>query len=111
MPRRVEGVYADILEAIEGITNALGGRTFDEFANDWLLKHGVQRGIEIISESSRHLPDELKAFEPIAAIGNVFRHEYHRVSDRAVWNTVQRELPRLRSAIISLRDGNAGVRF
>ena len=36
-----------MLEAIDGIENATRGRTLNEFRGDWLLRHGVQRGIEI----------------------------------------------------------------
>ena len=34
-------------------------------------------------------------------IGNVLRHEYHRVSDTVVWNVVQRHLGPLKSAVLS----------
>jgi uncharacterized protein with HEPN domain len=79
-----------ILEAIEGIEAATRGKSFDEYGNDWLLRHGVQRGIEIISEATRRIPPELQTTRPeipwsqIAGIGNVLRHEYHRVSDTVV---------------------------
>ena len=52
------------------------GKTFVDFENDWELKFIVQRAIEIISEASRRIPDELKATRPeiewrsIASIGN-----------------------------------------
>jgi predicted nucleotidyltransferase len=32
-------------------------------------------------------------------IGNVLRHEYHRVSDTIVWNVVQRHLAPLKDAV------------
>ncbi len=46
MPRTAALAIADIIEAIDGISAALQGRTFEEFRSDWLLRHGVQRGIE-----------------------------------------------------------------
>jgi uncharacterized protein with HEPN domain len=42
-----------ILDAIDGIENATRGKTVDDFAADWLLRYGIQRGIEIISEAAR----------------------------------------------------------
>ena len=81
------------------------GKTLDDFSRDWLLRHGVQRGIEIISEAARRIPPELQASQPnipwaqIMGIGNVLRHEYHRVSDTLTWNVVQEYLPPLRVAI------------
>jgi uncharacterized protein with HEPN domain len=56
MARKIGPVIQEILAAIEGIEAALAGKTFTDFQNDWLLRHGVQRGIEIISEASRHIP-------------------------------------------------------
>jgi uncharacterized protein with HEPN domain len=66
------------------------------------LDPSTERGIEIISEASRHLPEELKSLHPyarwrdVAGIGNVLRDEYHRVEDRILWTVVQDELPGLR---------------
>jgi uncharacterized protein with HEPN domain len=85
-----------IIEAIDGIESAARGKTFEDFRADWLLRHGVQRGIEIVSEASRRIPLELQKSQPhipwpqIMGIGNVLRHEYHRVSDRLISKTVSR---------------------
>lgn len=85
------------------------GRTFEAFCEDWLLKHGVERGIEIIWEASRALPDTAKALRPeipwhqVRAIGNILRHAYHGLSERILWNVVVDELPRLRIAVEALR--------
>jgi len=35
----------------------------------------------------------------IIGIGNVLRHEYHRISDTVVWNVVQDRLQPLQAAI------------
>jgi uncharacterized protein with HEPN domain len=94
-----------MLKAIDGIQAAVADKTFADFENEWLLRHGVQRGIEIISEASRHLPANLKAKHPkirwpaIAGIGNVLRHDYHSISNRVLWDVVRDELPPLRKAV------------
>ena len=65
----------------------------------------VTRCLEIISEASRRLPEELKARNPsiawtkMAAAGNVYRHDYEDVAARYVWDTVQLALPPLREVI------------
>jgi uncharacterized protein with HEPN domain len=85
--RAIRPALRAILEAIDGIENAIRGKTIDDFGADWLLRHGVQRGVEIVSEAARRVPPELQARQPqipwtqIMGIGNVLRHEYHRVSD------------------------------
>lgn len=95
----------DIRAAIAGIRQATLGKTFEDYSGDWLLRHGVQRGIEIISEASRAVPPEIQALRPevpwvkVRAIGNVLRHEYHNVSDRIVWGVVIDELPPLQEAV------------
>ena len=65
----------------------------------------MQRAIEIISEASRAIPDDLTNTQPdipwrkIRGIGNVLRHDYEGLSDRILWNVVLDELPRLKTAI------------
>jgi uncharacterized protein with HEPN domain len=106
--RLVQPALHAIREAIEGIEDAVRGKTLDDFGADWLLRHGVQRGIEVISEAARRLPPELQASQPdipwaqITGIGNVLRHEYHRVSDTLIWNVVQEYLPQLKVAISAI---------
>jgi uncharacterized protein with HEPN domain len=68
-------------------------------------RYAVTRCLEIISEASRRLPDELKARHPsiawkrIAGAGNIYRHNYEDVAARFVWETVQRDFPSLRAVI------------
>lgn len=99
----------DMLEVVDELERVTAGKTFEDFQRDWLLRKGAERGVEIISEASRHLPDELKARHPyprwrdVAGIGNVLRHEYHRVEDRVVWSVIQEELPRLRVHLEAMR--------
>lgn len=98
-----------MLGAIEGIQRATAGKTFEDFANDWLLKHAVERGIEIISEASRAIPPDIQVLRPeipwprIRGIGNVIRHEYHRLSDPIIWSVVNDELARLRVALEAIK--------
>ena len=50
----------DMLAAISGLESAVSGKTFDEYKGDFMLRLATQRGIEIISEASRRLPEEHK---------------------------------------------------
>ena len=106
--RLVRPALRAILEAIDGIEKATRGRTLEEFRGDWLLRHGVQRGVEIVSEAARRIPPGLQNSQPdipwpqIVGIGNVLRHEYHRVSDSLIWNVVQDRLPPLKAAVMAI---------
>ncbi|NTS31990.1 DUF86 domain-containing protein [Phyllobacterium sp. BT25] len=109
MPRRrIEPVVAEIIEAIDGIEISTRNKSLADF-KDWLLRMGVQRALEIISEASRHLPDELLLIAPeipwkqIRGIGNILRHEYHRLADSIVWSVVTDHLPQLRIAMTKIR--------
>ena len=105
MARKIGPVLDEMRATIDGIQTALRGKSFEEFRSDWLLRHGVQRGIEILSEASRHLPSNIKAqhkavrWPALAGIGNVLRHDYHAISDKVIWEAVRDELPPLREAI------------
>ncbi len=98
-----------MIEAIDGIDGVISGADFEAFVNAWGMQRAVERGLEIISEASRHLPPDLTASEPdipwrqIAAIGNLLRHEYQRADPNAVWNIVQLHLPALKAALERLR--------
>ena len=110
MTREFRHALDDMRQAIAGIEAAIAGKTLDDYKADWLLKHAVQRGIEIISEASRALPEHVRAMRPeipwpqVRTIGNVLRHEYHGLSDAIIWRVVTDELPALREAVDRLSD-------
>ena len=81
----------DMVQACERIRTLLADLPLDVFETDWQKQWLVERGIEIISEASRHLTDELKARHPsipwvkVASIGNVLRHNYEHVAPDILW--------------------------
>jgi uncharacterized protein with HEPN domain len=95
----------DILHHVELATNFSVGFDRDSFKRDIKTVYAVTRCLEIISEVSRRLPDDLKARHPaigwrqMAGAGNVYRHDYEDVAAEFVWETVARALPPLRLAI------------
>ncbi len=54
----------DMTEAVGRVRDVLGDLSVEAFEADWQKHWLVQRGIEIISEASRHLPPEMKARHP-----------------------------------------------
>ncbi|WP_245423376.1 HepT-like ribonuclease domain-containing protein [Rhizobium subbaraonis] len=36
-------------------------------------------------------------------MGNILRHEYHRIADDVLWNVVVRDLPHLKDALLALQ--------
>ncbi len=81
------------------------GLSYERFRDDDLYFYAVTRCLEIISEASRRVPQEIKARRPdipwaeMAAAGNIYRHEYEDVAQRRVWGTVEKRLPPLLAAV------------
>jgi uncharacterized protein with HEPN domain len=98
----------DIAEAVRGIRRTLDGVDLREFSDSWMMQRAVERGLEIISEAGRALPERSKQAHPsvpwaqIAGIGNILRHEYHRVEPTIIWNITETHLATLEDAVVSL---------
>jgi uncharacterized protein with HEPN domain len=88
----------DILDAIGCIRGEMAGVSIVVFEADWRKRWLVERGVEIISEASRRLSDEVKDRHPeipwsrVAVIGNILRHEYAGVAPPVMWKLAQEDL-------------------
>lgn len=109
MQRKVGHALHDTLEAVARIEQVTHGKTLAEFSANWQLRWLTQRAIEIISEASRAVPDDLMNTRPeipwarVRAIGNVMRHEYDGLSDQIIWNAVVDEFPKLNAALQAIK--------
>ena len=109
MRRRVDHALHDILQAIDRVEEISRGKTLAEFEASWQLRWLVQRAIEVISEASRAIPDELANERPeipwarVRGIGNILRHDYDSVSDPIIWRVITDELPKLKAAVEALQ--------
>ena len=75
------------------------------FQQSRMRVYASARALEIISEASRRLPQELQgrhAHLPWRAIrdtGNFYRHQYDNVLESYVWTTIHDDLPTLLVAV------------
>lgn len=98
----------DIAEQIDAINAAIGQLDEVAIAADWMSRSAIERGIEIISEASRHLDPALIADHPgvpwrrVADIGNWLRHAYDRVEFSLIYAVVTDNFPALRMAIADM---------
>lgn len=106
MPSETEqAALRDILHHIDLARSFAEAVSFDLFRDDTMRLYAVTRCLEIVSEASRRLSDELKARYPdipwknMAGAGNIYRHDYEDVVARRVWDTVQVALPPLRTVV------------
>ena len=101
--RSVSPRLADMIEAIERIAHVLDRVSLAAFEQDWEKRWLVERGIEVISEASRHLGDEMKDRHPmipwrkVADVGNFLRHAYDQVAPDVLWKLAQHDLGALES--------------
>src|SRR4030081_1906539 len=95
----------DILHHIDLAAKFSAGFDHPSFNDAIKTVYAVTRCLEIISEASRRLPDDVKARHPaigwkqMAGAGNVYRHDSEAVAAEFVWETVERALPPLRDVI------------
>jgi hypothetical protein len=54
----------DIIAAVEHIDRLLHAKSFHDVQSDPFTRAAFERFLEIISEASRHIPDEMKASSP-----------------------------------------------
>ena len=99
----------DIVDSIDKIAPLLDGNRFDDLYRDDVQRAAFERFLEILSEASKHIPEDLKKEEPsvpwsqIRGIGNHLRHAYHRVDFEILWNTWENgELAELKSAVMRM---------
>ena len=108
MQRSIRLRLNDIIRAIDGADVTIEGVKFETFQFVYHMPRTVERSIEIISEASRHIPEELKARYPdipwqqIAGIGNVLRHDYEIIDDHITWDVAKVHFPRLRAVIVEM---------
>ena len=93
----------DIVDNIDAIAAFTAQLDLPAFREDRKTVYAVVRALEIVSEASRRLPEELRNrhreidWGAVAASGNVYRHEYDAVDEAMIWHTVRHDLAALRS--------------
>ncbi|HUG20010.1 MAG TPA: DUF86 domain-containing protein [Planctomycetaceae bacterium] len=81
----------DMLTAARAIEQFVGGRDFDDYLADLMLRSAVERQIEIIGEAARHVSKEFQTahpeipWRPVQAQRHVLAHEYGEVKHDRVW--------------------------
>lgn len=102
---RTQGLLLDILQQIDLAGSFTAGLTESDFLETPLHFYAATRCLEIISEASRRLPEELKSKYPhiewreMAGAGNIYRHDYGDVAPRRIWQAVRQALPPLREVV------------
>jgi uncharacterized protein with HEPN domain len=89
--------------------NARDGK--DAFMASHTLQDAVLRNLQTMSESTQRLSEDLKATRPdvewakIAAFRNVLVHGYLGIDLERIWDIVQNDVPKLKTAIVEMLKG------
>lgn len=105
--KKDEGAYLEhIRESIERIQKYTNGMSEQEFKVNELVQDAVIRQLQIIGEAAKKLSDDVRAEYPnvqwkdIAGMRDKLIHNYFGVDLGAVWETVARDIPQLKRAIL-----------
>jgi uncharacterized protein with HEPN domain len=99
-----------MLDALEQVDDLVARHTnLDALMADRIALRALERLIEILSEASRHLPQDFKDRHPsiewrrVADVGNWLRHAYQSIDPRLLMNIVTHHLDHLRTALLAER--------
>jgi uncharacterized protein with HEPN domain len=106
MDDRVIFRLQDIKDNIGNIRSLLDGKSFEQMYSDVVIRAAFERFLEIVSEASRHVPEDLRTtsgltipWRQVADIGNILRHTYFRTDAELLWNVYVSELDPLEDVI------------
>jgi uncharacterized protein with HEPN domain len=105
MPPSLADRLAHILAAIDDIQALLSNSSVKDLAKDKYRRVAVERFLEVISEASRHIPEDVRAqqteinWRRMADLGNRLRHAYHLIDAELLWLITQRDLPPLKAFV------------
>jgi uncharacterized protein with HEPN domain len=80
----------------------------EEFLRDFQRQDAVMRNLAVIGEAVKKVPESIRKRRPevpwkdIAGMRDVLIHDYVSVDIELVWDTVQRDVPILRTAVEAL---------
>ncbi|MEO5336569.1 MAG: DUF86 domain-containing protein [Magnetospirillum sp. WYHS-4] len=109
--RSLKARLIDIADAIEAVEGHLRLVPLDGFETNPTVYRAIERELEIVSEASRHIPNERKgrypniAWRKVADLGNELRHAYHRVDPGLLKEIVREHLPVLGTAVREMLAG------
>ena len=96
---RARAALADILRNVDLVDAFAHHVTVEQFVVDAQRVYATTRALEIISEASRRLPDDLKARHSEAPWRSIAGVGYDVVVAEVVWQTAQTGLAALRQAV------------
>jgi uncharacterized protein with HEPN domain len=88
----------DILDAVEAVQRYTEGMTYEAFTADRKTVDAVIRNLIVIGEAAGRVPEDMVLAHPeipwkdMRDMRNFVIHEYFGVSDKILWDTLQKDL-------------------
>ena len=103
--KNVRPYLEHILQECDFLIQMSSRMRYEEFVQDPVSTRAVVRSLEIIGEAVKHLPQPFRERYPhipwreMAGMRDKLIHEYFGVNYAIVWETVTRDIPKLREQI------------
>lgn len=101
----------DMLNEIAVIESTVKGLNFDTFSQNQQALRVILYGLAVIGEAVARTIDDLEKadsnipWREIRGMRNMVIHEYFRVDFVLIWETVQVDLPMLKSSLLQIQNG------
>ncbi len=98
----------NVLETMDKIDQFVGDMDYEDFLEDEKTMFAVSKAIEIIGETLKHIPEDIKErysivpWEDIYGMRNFLAHNYFGADIDEVWETVKEDIPKLRQTIAKI---------
>lgn len=115
MPRNYKMHVWEIQKAAQAILQFTDGKTFHDYATDWVLRSAVERQINKIGGAATRLivnrepkAQHIGSAAGALGFGNTLDHSWPEVEDDEIWDFIEKKLPSLlKDATATLQDERA----
>lgn len=108
--KRDNFIYIDhILESVEKIFRYTNSVNVHHFVENEMLQDAVIRNFEIIGEATKGLTTEFREkygnvpWKQMAGMRDILIHDYLGIDVIAVWDTIERDLPKLKKQLVQIQ--------
>lgn len=110
MSRSLKLYLDDILKSIEKIKNYTAEMTQKELLADEKTYDAVVYNLQIIGESCKNIPEELRKqstqieWKNVIGLRNIIAHAYFSIDDEILWDIIQTKLEILKTCIENIKE-------
>ena len=95
----------DMRDSIREINHLLDGKSIEVLHTNVATRAAFERFLEIVSEASRHVPEEWQKefghipWRQVADLGNFLRRVYHKTDVEILWSIYKDDLTELKAVV------------